>query len=173
MVRTPATTRPLSLSNTSQKLVAKLLDSCLATMASTTVSREQSGFVKGRRIHDAVFAIESSAIAASTDDPEDGAMVFLDQRAAFPSVARNFVFHILEAMGVPSMIIKAIKKLYDNNMAQVSFGNSEPVEFAMEQGIRQGCPLSGTLWAIMFDPVIRLLSKEVEAELAQRAQPAR
>ena len=162
VVRTPATTRPLSLSNTSRKLVVKLLDSSMAAMATATVSREQSGFVRGRRIHDAVLAIESSAIASTIDDPEDGAMVFLDQRAAFPSVARNFVFFVLQAMGVPKFIINAIKKLYDNNWAQVSFGNSEVVEFQMLQGIRQGCPLSGTLWAILFDPVIRLLSKQVE-----------
>ena len=40
-------------------------------MASSVVVINQSWFIKGRRIHDAVFAIESSAVAASIDDPED------------------------------------------------------------------------------------------------------
>ena len=89
-------------------------------------------------------------------------MIFLDQKAAFPSIARNYMFWVLEKMMIPSHIIAAIKLLYENNTAVVKFGNSKEVTFEMQQGIRQGCPLSGTLWALVFDPVVRLLSCRID-----------
>ena len=162
VTRTPATTRPLSLADTCQKIVAKLVDSSMAVVATRTVAREQCGFVRGRRISDAVLALEAAGIASTIEDPEDPGLVFLDQRAAFPSVARNFLFWVLRRMGIPEFILVAVLALYSDNIAVVRFGASRAFTFVMEQGIRQGCPLSGTLWALMFDPVVRMLASRLD-----------
>ena len=47
--------------------------------------------------------------------------------------------------------------LYTNSNAIVKFGNSVDITIAVEQGIKQGCPLSGTLWALLFRPLGEVL----------------
>ena len=58
VTRVPEQTRPLNLANTDQKLIAKLLERPLAAVAQRTVVMHQHGFVKGRRIPDAILAVE-------------------------------------------------------------------------------------------------------------------
>ena len=53
--RRPEHTRPLTLGNCDQKLVAKLLDIPLARQASRSVAPQQVGFIRGRRLQDAAF----------------------------------------------------------------------------------------------------------------------
>ena len=143
--RTPSCTRPLTLADSAQKVIAKLLNRSLAKVAAATVSPLQCGFVRGRRIQDAILMTEAHGIAARIDSPEQGGMIFLDQKAAFPSVARNYLFEVLRAMGVPALFPQAILYLYSNSNAFVRFGGSDKLVVELRQGIKQGCPMSGNL----------------------------
>ena len=60
MTRAPANTRPLSLSNTDAKIVAKAVNIPLADVAAQTVDPVQRGLVKNRLLHDNIFDLESA-----------------------------------------------------------------------------------------------------------------
>ena len=61
-----------------------------------------------------VLDIEAYAIA-STRWSENVALILFDCAAAFPAVARAFIWMIHLAVGIPYHIIKAIHKLYVKN----------------------------------------------------------
>ena len=71
------------------------------------------------------------------------------------------MFQVLNAMKVPSHFVRAIELLYINSIAMVRFGGSKQYEIHLDQGIKQGCPLSGTLWALLFDPIVRFIAFKV------------
>ena len=60
--RTPSCTRPLNLSNSDQKILAKLLDSVLAPFAAQMVHPAQHGSLKGRSIVDVVGKMETNGL---------------------------------------------------------------------------------------------------------------
>ena len=77
-------------------------------------------------------------------------IVLLDRKAAFPSVLHQYLFFVLHAMKLPSNSVQAIQFLYMNSEAIIKFYGMTEYSIKIKRGIRQGCPLSGTLWAILF-----------------------
>ena len=78
-------------------------------------------------------------------------MIFLDQKAAFPSLRQDYLMFVLEQLGVPSHILAAIRSLYSKNRAHIKLFGMTDEFIDIGRGIRQGCPLSGTLWVLGFD----------------------
>ena len=60
-------------------------------------------------------------------------------------------------MGCPSWLIKAVKALYVGSSVCLSLGFTEGEGFDLSSGIKQGCPMSGDIWCLIFDPFIRAL----------------
>ena len=54
-------------------------------------------------------------------------------------------------MRVPSFIISGIKELYRGGLAEVVLMGHRWGSFPIQSGIRQGCPASGTLFALAID----------------------
>lgn len=56
--------------------------------------------------------------------------------------------------GVPDGVYDVIAMLYKDVRNLVVFSGEALVELAILRGIRQGCPLSGTLFAIAVSPLL-------------------
>ena len=149
--------RPLNLSNTDNKIIALILNEKLAELAQLIVSGQQRGFIKGRHIDDNILQLEAAAIVHSLTNIKRAAMVLFDFSAAFPSVSHRWIFKVLEHMQIPSNIIHAIRELYKNSTASICINNVAYFTIGIYSGIKQGCPLSGTIFALAIDPLIRYL----------------
>ena len=112
-------------------------------------------------MQDAVFQVEGGGIAATWCDPEASALVFVDQKAAFPSAAHNYLFWVLEKMRLPRPLLAALWLLYQRCFGVIRFAGAAELTIAIRRGIKQGCPLSGTMWALLFDPVVRHLCSRI------------
>lgn len=150
-------TRPLTLSNTSSKLVAKLQDVGLADAAALTVADFQFGFLRGRLSSDAVFKAESEALDHAIVVDTAPAIWLLDQRNAFPRLLHAFVRWVLVQSGFPAFFRRALVANYRKVEVTIRLGGHTHGTIRIDRGIKQGCPMSGTLWATAFDPVIRFL----------------
>ena len=58
----------------------------------------------------------------------------------------------------PSFGIKAIKALYDNNDHYINFNGIFKYAFCVYSGVRQGCPLSSTIFILATDCLNRYIS---------------
>ena len=92
-----------------------------------------------------------------------GAIVPLDLKNAFPSLIQAFLFLVLRLAGVYEALIKVTEGVYDNARAFASLdGGPMQFLFLLASGIMQGCPLSGTMFAITFDPFLRDLERRID-----------
>ena len=87
--RSPEHTRPLTIANCDQKIVSKLIDIPLSRQVAHSVASVQSGFVKGRKLQDAIFSIEGAGIKSTWHDPKHPAMSFADQSQRTSSGSRS------------------------------------------------------------------------------------
>jgi hypothetical protein len=153
--RGPGDLRPLNLSNTDNKIAALAINSRLSALCQATVAEQQRGFVADRHIEDNLFQLEASAIAFSATNHRTAASIFFDFTTAFPALAHAWIFFVLAAMGIPKGFLNAIRKLYSKCLAFLLFGGALVGSLPICSGIKQGCPLSGSIFALAIDPLIR------------------
>lgn len=90
-------------------------------------------------------------------DKRDICFISIDIANAFGSVNHHALLSALRAAGAGDQLLEIIENLYSE--CYTSFMTkgviSDPVP--VNAGVRQGCPLSGILFNIMVDPVLRVL----------------
>ena len=90
-------------------------------------------------------------------DAEKPGIVLLDIAAVFPSISHGYLFAVLEAMGFLVFFVHAVRQLYKNNRCVFIRNGQQQPGLLILSGIRQGCPASGSLFALAFDPFLCML----------------
>ena len=78
-----------------------------------------------------------------------GIAVFLDFEKAFDSIEWNFIHKCLETFNFGLDLRQWIKVFYTDISSYVFNNGYASKHFHLERGVRQGCPLSGTLFVIV------------------------
>ena len=84
-----------------------------------------------------------------------GAILLLDFKAAFPSMSHDFIWDALRAAGIPTQFVSVIKMFYFNNRHKLKVKGKLFDSVSVESGVRQGCPLSGVIFAVCADLLLR------------------
>ena len=152
----PKDTRPISVVNADNRMVANLFRSPLAKIAAGVVHPSQRGFVDGRVMLDNVLELDD--YMREVFFKHSGALFFLDVVAAFPSLSHDYLWSTLHGMGMPSDWLGAMKSFYVRNdhILKDSEGNKKVV-FTVGSGVRQCCSFSLVHFALVLDPFIRCL----------------
>jgi hypothetical protein len=81
-------------------------------------------------------------------------VLFVDFRKAFDMIPHAALFKKLHSAGVRKKFLRFIKLLYANPQVKVKVGGrvSDPVEYM--KGVKQGCPLSGTLFNVYINDIL-------------------
>ncbi len=87
--------------------------------------------------------------------------VSLDQEKAFDRVDHGFLFKCLEAFGFGPSIIAYIRVLYTDTYSMLKINGTLTRPFRVSRGIRQGCGLSGILYAIAIEPLLVTLRNKL------------
>jgi hypothetical protein len=147
--------RPLSISNVDYKIITKALASRLSSVINCIITPEQSYCVPGRSIFDTISLIRD-VIWWCNEGHHPLAILSLDQAKAFDRVNHRYLFDIMERMSLGSKYIGCIKTIYNNALCMIRVQNMLTAPFFFRKGIRQGCPLSGMLYAISLEPFLRI-----------------
>ncbi len=153
----PKDTRPLSVTNADNRIIANLFRQVFAEFASKTCKIEQRGFLLNRFLIENVIDIDYEARKMYVQN-SGGALVMVDLAAAFPSLSQDYLFKVLERQGVPSNFINAIHTFYKNNQQFIKVDGEVTPSFKVRSGVRQGCPLSPVLFALALDPFLNFLT---------------
>ena len=85
-----------------------------------------------------------------------GCLQYLYMEKAYDKVWRADLWATLKAYGVRSRLLGSIKSLYKESKACVRVEGNLTEEFVVEQGLKQGCPLSPWwLFNVFLDRVVR------------------
>ena len=74
---------------------------------------------------------------------------------------------MLAHIGLPKGLLQAIRQLYVNNKHYVKVKSSVCPSFVATSGVRQGCPLSPLLFAVVADVLLRRLKNVSPQSLAR------
>jgi hypothetical protein len=94
-----------------------------------------------------------------------GGIILLDFKAAFPSISHTYLHKVLSALGLPDYVCTAVKNLYCNHHCLINFQNIQKDGFDISAGIRQGCPLSPLIFALVIDLVLRRIKRRLPSAL--------
>ena len=149
-------TRPLSIVNTDNRLLASAARLAWEPLLAPLISDDQQGFLQGRSMIRNLVELDYFSMLSSLTS-ENGAAVLFDVRAAFPSVSQQFLLRTLRYFQLPELAISLISALYDENhcvYCVVAMQDGKHPGFPMSSGVRQGCPLSPPLFALIMDVFI-------------------
>jgi hypothetical protein len=81
-------------------------------------------------------------------------LAFIDYMNDFDRVKREKLFEILLSKNIPNLLLKSIIEIYSGNKIKVKINSQLAKEHTVYHGIRQGCPLSPTLFKIYMNEII-------------------
>ena len=164
VTRKAADVRPIALKNSDNKLVASVYNRKISSIAPQHIHPAQRGFVKGRHFVQNILDLDTQArMFSMTQSPSDmPALVFWDYEAAFPSVSHEWIFAMLRICLVPESYISVIEMLYHMNSTYVRCNGALRYMCSISAGVLQGCPLSGSLFAIAIDPILARMARVLE-----------
>ena len=87
-------------------------------------------------------------------------LAFLDLSKAFDRVWRECLFYLLWKNGIQGKCWKLLRSLYSNVCNKVLFGDFESDWFDQEFGLKQGCALSPTLFSVLMNNLVSMLSEQ-------------
>jgi len=142
--------RPITLLNHDYKYLAKCLGDRIKNIIPSIVSPDQTGFVNGRVIGTNILRTQD-LISHCRDNHLNGVMINIDFEKAFDSIEWEFIWEAMEFFHFPKKYICWIKCLYQNIETAIINNGHLSTFFKPSRGVRQGCPLSPSIFVIAIE----------------------
>ena len=146
--------RPIMLLNIAYKIFAIILNKRLMALTENKLDEYQMGFRPNRSTIDNIFTVRQ-IFEKCHEYKIDLHNIFVDFNKAFDSISRNKVIETLNYYEVPTKLIKLIASTLTNTTARIKINNTLSESFSMQSGVKQGDPLSATLFSLVIDFVLK------------------
>eukprot|EP00253_Pinus_taeda_P005038 PITA_05038 len=140
--------RPISLCNSSYKIMSKIQATRLKPLLPSLISENQGGFLPNRKITESILLFQE-AIHSSLSRKEKGFVLKLDLENAFDRVRHSFLIVVLKKIGFEIPFIKIIVACISGPWISPLINDRPSEAFQSSQGRRQGCLLSPYLFILM------------------------
>ena len=148
----PDNYRPIAVGEPVLRLFAGVINARLVTHTEAAGLRapSQAGFRPGVSTVHQAFALQHLVDrAARLRRPLF--CCFLDLKGAYDRVPRALLWQALARLGVPAGLLAAIQSLYQHAEYAISAGGRRGAGVPSVCGVKQGCPLSPTLFGLLLD----------------------
>ena len=149
-------TRPLCISNTDNRIVARALVLLVTPTADSVTDLAQQGFICGRLMSKHLLDLNQRFYDA-WQTGEEYFVLFTDNSKAFDSIHHDFILKVLRKQGFPEWYVLTVKSLLSE--VSVSPTISPASRVGIGRGVKQGCPMSPTLFVLIYDPLVRSLKE--------------
>ena len=158
-VNIPLNYRGISLISCVAKLFSAIINSKIVMYCENNqlLCDEQNGFRKKRSCEDHIFVL-TSIIRNRLKDNESTYCAFIDMQKAFDWVDRKMLFYTLLKKGLNYRLYHCVKSIYENSMASIKVNQYYTDWFYIESGVRQGDPLSPTLFSLFINELVVIVN---------------
>ena len=141
------TTRPITINNTDNRVIASTLARVVLPHVEAVLSAHQSAVLPGRDILDNVELI-TSKYYASLSARKKALLLLTDFSKAFDSVHHRYIHALLKSIKFPPFFRQAVAGLLTGVKVVPAIDPSRKTIIAVEQSVKQGCPLSPLLFIL-------------------------
>ena len=148
----PSNYRGIAVGTVLAKLYASMINSRLSRWAECHGLRAQgqAGFREDHRCADHLLVLRT-IIEQQRASKNPLYTCFVDFRKAYDTVPRDLLWQKLESLGVHGWFLDSIKALYGAVPMAVTTPEGLTPSFEAVMGVKQGCPLSPTLFGLYLD----------------------
>lgn len=152
--------RPIALSNTASKIYTSVLAARLRRWADANdrISRSQKGFATGIDGCGEHNYTVQAAIGDARSKRRECCIAWLDLRNAFGNVPHGVIFSALRWAGLDDSAIEVIRRLYERQVTAIRTVTGLTPLIPIRTGVKQGCPLSPTLFNLVIEPLLRTVA---------------
>ena len=148
--------RGISLISCLGKLYLSMWAKRLTDHLDKELSDEQGGFRPRRSTTDDALTLKE-ALLSRYNSKQPTYLYFVDFRKAFDTVWHDGLWEQLWRSGVRGKAWRIVQSLYSSVSAAVRLGDKTSRAYRLFQGVRQGCPLSPTLFNCFIDELAKRL----------------
>lgn len=148
--------RPISLLNADVRILTAILARRVNKIITQIIHPDQTGFISGRYYGDNIRRL-LNIISHQKNKKLESVIISLDAQKAFDRVSWRYLLQTLKRFKFGPNFIDWIQTLYSSPQAAVRVNGYRSERFTLQQGCRQGCPLSPLLFAISIEPLAQLI----------------
>ena len=153
--------RGISLLSIAGKIMARIILNRISEKITPNILPEtQCGFRSSRSTIDMVFSLRQIQEKCTEQNRELYA-VFIDFTKAFDTVSREGLWSVLKKFGFTEKVTNLIKALHTGMQAKVVQGRDTSNEFAVTNGVKQGCVLAPTLFSLYLTAMLKVAFRDV------------
>ena len=146
--------RGITLLPITSKVPSRVIIDRIRSGVDKYLRNEQTGFRKGRGITEQIFTLRN-IIKQANEWQATLYLNFIDFEKASDSVHRDSLWRIMRAYGIPEKLTNLVKAFYDDFKCAVIHQGETSEWFDIKTGVKQGCIMSGFLFLMMVDWVLR------------------
>lgn len=156
--------RPISLCTTFYKIVAKLIGGRLAILLPKLISANQSAFIRGRSIFDNISLAQEIIREIGKREGNPNVIFSLGMHKAYDRLKWDFLMLVLQNFGFSLAWREIIMACVSSCSFSVVFQGVIKGFFLPSRGLRQGDPLSPSLFILVEDVLSRALNRFIGDE---------
>ncbi|KAH3672853.1 hypothetical protein WICMUC_004075 [Wickerhamomyces mucosus] len=160
--------RPIALNCCTLKIIGHSFKKRLLNVANRIIDPYQLGSLKNRpmkhldlKYTQYLYASKLSTTSTQNDDAA-AAMYMVDFQKAFDSISHKYILTIFRYMGFPKSFINILKSMISEQVAQLKIGSLLSNDFKLHSGVRQGNPISLTIFNLAIEPLLQSLKAKLQ-----------
>ncbi|KAM3288257.1 hypothetical protein P3S67_021687 [Capsicum chacoense] len=149
--------RPISLNNFSCTIISSLINKKLSLLMDKLIFPNQTSFIKGRSIIENIILTQDIVHNISKSSPVGNVILKLDMVKAYDRVSWEYLCEVLRKLSFNEKWTDCIWRLMNNVWYSVNINGSRHDFFNSSRGLKQGNPLSPSLFLIRAELLSKLM----------------